>query len=214
MWYDVEKKRSDCMRRCFKMILCIMLVTVLSGCQNEEVIQPPKQEANEVLTMYLEGMKEQDGVVMSSYTSSGNGDNFAISDADAETIGLSKDSLKEMMSAIFNFSYTIEEKEAEATSTSKQFNVHIQTYDVMKVLSDTIDANKKEFGEIQKKKISDIEKNQEIATILVQAFSSAPQAYEADFTFTLSLLENEWKVEDANIQDFYALLINTMGQEE
>ena len=198
------------MRKWIRICLCVCMVSAVFGCSPKKA-EAPKYTAQETLTQYIEAMKKQDGVAMSEFTISGTGDNFAISSADAEAIGFGADMIQSLFNSLFSFTYTMEEQPTDA-SDKTSFIVSITTYDVKQVLNDAVEANSETFAEIQQNNESE-DANKQIADILVSAFQEAPLEYQNSFTFELDLIDNAWKVDDSNVQDFYALLLNTILEE-
>lgn len=198
------------MKKWFQLCLCVVLMGTLFACTKEEdVIPEPTINVQETMKLYLEAMQRQDGVAMSEYTVSGKGDNFAISTADAESMGLSEESAKKLVEKLLSFDYIIGDHITTADTNMNSITVDIQSYDIFKILDDTVKENQKTFAKIQKGKESDEEKAQMITDILLASFDEAPKEKGFTYQFDFMLIDNVWKIKDDNINDFYTNLVGT-----
>lgn len=169
----------------------MLTLSVVAGCCGEPQAElKPKQTPQEVLQLYLEAVKKQDGLTMAEYTTDHSGIDFTISEQDAKTWGLHQDSLKKLYAQLLNFTYTCDD--AIITETTAEIKVHVQAYDIQKVLADIVAAQEETFQEINGDDFSEADKNQKIADIIIDEFRHAERSRSFELTMHLQLTENEW----------------------
>lgn len=176
-----------------KLLQCvIVMMLILCGCTGEKEIEV-KHSPSEVIQLYLEAVKKQDGLTMAEYTLDHNGVDFSINEEDAKAWGLHQDSMQKLYEQLLNFSYTSDE--AVISDTSAEITLHIQAYDIQKVLKSIVAKKEERFQEINGDDLSEKDKNKKIADIIIAEFKKAKQSFQFDIVFHLQLVENEWLIQ-------------------
>ena len=177
-----------------KRILSIVMLSMLfiCGCSSEEKVMP-EQSPKEVLQLYLEAIKKQDGVTMADHTSDQSGVDFTISEEDAKVWGLNKDSMWKLYAQLLNFTYTCDE--AVVNETKAEIKIHVQAYDLSEVLTDIVSKQEETFQAINGDDLSEADKNQKIADIIIEEFQNAERSKSFDMTMRLQLVDNKWLIE-------------------
>lgn len=177
-----------------KRFLWILVFSILfiSGCHSEVQIEP-KQSPKEVLQLYLEAVKKQDGLTMADYTLDHSGVDFTISEEEAKTWGLRSESMQKLYVQLLNFTYKSDE--AVINEPKAEIKLYVQAYDVSKVLEDIVKKQEENFQEINGDDLSDADKNQKIADIIVEEFQNAERTKSFDLIVHLQLAENEWLID-------------------
>lgn len=189
------------MRKRFLQCAMLMLL-ILCGCKSQTK-PAPVHTPDEVMQLYLEAVKQQDGLTMAEYTIDHNGIDFSISDEEAKAMGLQKDIMQKLYDYLLNFTYTNDV--AAIKDTTAEIKLHIKAYDIQKCLSDIVKKKEESFQEINGDDLSEADKNQKIADIIVNEFKNAKRTYKFDVVFHLQLVENEWLI---NSQDEAKLMDN------
>ena len=177
-----------------KLILSIVILSMLfiCGCRSEEKVMP-EQSPKAVLQLYLEAIKKQDGMVMADHTSDQSGVDFTISEEDAKVWGLNKDSMWKLYAQLLNFTYTCDE--AVVNETKAEIKIHVQAYDLSEVLTDIVSKQEETFQAINGDDLSEADKNQKIADIIIEEFQNAERSKSFDMTMRLQLVDNKWLIE-------------------
>ncbi len=177
-----------------KRILSIVILSILfiCGCRSEEKVMP-EQSPKAVLQLYLEAIKKQDGMVMADHTSDQSGVDFTISEEDAKVWGLNKDSMWKLYAQLLNFTYTCDE--AVVNETKAEIKIHVQAYDLSEVLTDIVSKQEETFQAINGDDLSEADKNQKIADIIIEEFQNAERSKSFDMTMRLQLVDNKWLIE-------------------
>lgn len=177
-----------------KRILSIVILSMLfiCGCRSEEKVMP-EQSPKAVLQLYLEAIKKQDGMVMADHTSDQSGVDFTISEEDAKVWGLNKDSMWKLYAQLLNFTYTCDE--AVINETKAEIKIHVQAYDLSEVLTDIVSKQEETFQAINGDDLSEADKNQKIADIIIEEFQNAERSKSFDMTMRLQLADNKWLIE-------------------
>lgn len=177
-----------------KRILSIVILSMLfiCGCRSEEQVMP-EQSPKAVLQLYLEAIKKQDGMVMADHTSDQSGVDFTISEEDAKVWGLNKDSMWKLYAQLLNFTYTCDE--AVVNETKAEIKIHVQAYDLSEVLTDIVSKQEETFQAINGDDLSEADKNQKIADIIIEEFQNAERSKSFDMTMRLQLVDNKWLIE-------------------
>lgn len=177
-----------------KRILSIVILSMLfiCGCRSEEQVMP-EQSPKAVLQLYLEAIKKQDGMVMADHTSDQSGVDFTISEEDAKVWGLNKDSMWKLYAQLLNFTYTCDE--AVVNETKAEIKIHVQAYDLSEVLTDIVSKQEETFQAINGDDLSEADKNQKIADIIIEEFQNAERSKSFDTTMRLQLVDNKWLIE-------------------
>ena len=177
-----------------KRILSIVILSmlVICGCRSEEKVMP-EQSPKAVLQLYLEAIKKQDGMVMADHTSDQSGVDFTISEEDAKVWGLNKDSMWKLYAQLLNFTYTCDE--AVVNETKAEIKIHVQAYDLSEVLTDIVSKQEETFQAINGDDLSEADKNQKIADIIIEEFQNAERSKSFDMTMRLQLVDNKWLIE-------------------
>lgn len=177
-----------------KRILSIVILSMLfiCGCRSEEK-EMPEQSPKAVLQLYLEAIKKQDGMVMADHTSDQSGVDFTISEEDAKVWGLNKDSMWKLYAQLLNFTYTCDE--AVVNETKAEIKIHVQAYDLSEVLTDIVSKQEETFQAINGDDLSEADKNQKIADIIIEEFQNAERSKSFDMTMRLQLVDNKWLIE-------------------
>ncbi|NBJ64415.1 hypothetical protein D5266_04355 [bacterium c-19] len=177
-----------------KRILSIVILSMLfiCGCRSEEKVMP-EQSPKAVLQLYLEAIKKQDGMVMADHTSDQSGVDFTISEEDAKVWGLNKDSMWKLYAQLLNFTYTCDE--AVVNETKAEIKIHVQAYDLSEVLTDIVSKQEETFQAINGDDLSEADKNQKIADIIIEEFQNAERSKSFDMTMRLQLVDNKWLIE-------------------
>ena len=177
-----------------KRILSIVILSMLfiCGCRSEEKVMP-EQSPKAVLQLYLEAIKKQDGMVMADHTSDQSGVDFTISEEDAKVWGLNKDSMWKLYAQLLNFTYTCDE--AVVNETKAEIKIHVQAYDLSEVLTDIVSKEEETFQAINGDDLSEADKNQKIADIIIEEFQNAERSKSFDMTMRLQLVDNKWLIE-------------------
>ena len=177
-----------------KRILSIVMLSMLfiCGCSSEEKAMP-EQSPKEVLQLYLEAIKKQDGVTMADHTSDQSGVDFTISEEDAKAWGLNKESMQKLYAQLLNFTYTCDE--AVINETKAEIKLHVKAYDLSEVLSDIVSKQEENFQAINGDDLSEADKNQKIADIIIEEFQKAERSKSFDMTMRLQLVDNKWLIE-------------------
>lgn len=177
-----------------KRILSIVILSILfiCGCRSEEKVMP-EQSPKAVLQLYLEAIKKQDGMVMADHTSDQSGVDFTISEEDAKVWGLNKDSMWKLYAQLLNFTYTCDE--AVVNETKAEIKIHVQAYDLSEVLTDIVSKQEETFQAINGDDLSEADKNQKIADIIIEEFQNAERSKSFEMTMRLQLVDNKWLIE-------------------
>ena len=177
-----------------KRILSIVILSMLfiCGCRSEEKVMP-EQSPKAVLQLYLEAIKKQDGMVMADHTSDQSGVDFTISEEDAKVWGLNKDSMWKLYAQLLNFTYTCDE--AVVNETKAEIKIHVLAYDLSEVLTDIVSKQEETFQAINGDDLSEADKNQKIADIIIEEFQNAERSKSFDMTMRLQLVDNKWLIE-------------------
>ncbi len=177
-----------------KRILSIVILSMLfiCGCRSEEKVMP-EQSPKAVLQLYLEAIKKQDGMVIADHTSDQSGVDFTISEEDAKVWGLNKDSMWKLYAQLLNFTYTCDE--AVVNETKAEIKIHVQAYDLSEVLTDIVSKQEETFQAINGDDLSEADKNQKIADIIIEEFQNAERSKSFDMTMRLQLVDNKWLIE-------------------
>ncbi len=177
-----------------KRILSIVILSMLfiCGCRSEEKVMP-EQSPKAVLQLYLEAIKKQDGMVIADHTSDQSGVDFTISEEDAKVWGLNKDSMWKLYAQLLNFTYTCDE--AVVNETKAEIKIHVQAYDLSEALTDIVSKQEETFQAINGDDLSEADKNQKIADIIIEEFQNAERSKSFDMTMRLQLVDNKWLIE-------------------
>ncbi len=177
-----------------KRILSIVILSILfiCGCRSEEKVMP-EQSPKAVLQLYLEAIKKQDGMVIADHTSDQSGVDFTISEEDAKVWGLNKDSMWKLYAQLLNFTYTCDE--AVVNETKAEIKIHVQAYDLSEALTDIVSKQEETFQAINGDDLSEADKNQKIADIIIEEFQNAERSKSFDMTMRLQLVDNKWLIE-------------------
>lgn len=176
-----------------RLLQCVMLtMLILCGCTGEKAVEV-KHAPGDVIQLYLDAVKKQDGLTMAEYTLDHNGVDFSVSEEDAKAWGLHQESMRKLYKQLLNFNYTSDE--AVISDTNAEVTVHVQAYDIQKVLKDIVAKKEERFQEINGDDLSEKEKNKKIADIIVGEFKNAKRTFQFDVVFHLQLVENEWLIQ-------------------
>ena len=176
-----------------RLLQCVMLtMLILCCCTGEKEIEV-KHAPGDVMQLYLEALKKQDGLTMAEYTLDHNGVDFSINDEDAKAWGLHKDSMRKLYEQPLNFNYTSDE--AVISDSNAEITLHVQAYDIQKVLKDIAAKKEERFQEINGDDMSEKEKNKKIADIIIAEFKNAKRTRQFDVVFHLQLTEDEWLIQ-------------------
>lgn len=174
------------------LLLLTLSILLISGCQSK-VAAEPKQSPKEVLQLYLEAVKKQDGLAMADYTLDHSGVDFTISEEEAKTLGLRRESIKKLYAQLLNFTYKSDE--SSIYETKAEIKLHVQAYDISKVLADIVKKQEENFQEINGNDLSEADKNQKIADIIIEEFQHAERTKSFDLVVHLELVENQWLID-------------------
>lgn len=188
-----------------KLFVWGMALLLICGCsQGEEISEAPALSVTETMTQYLNALKKQDGMSMAELTVEHSGFDFTISEADAQELGMDLATARKFYEQLLTFEYTMDKETVNGNQA--EIVVHISTYDLDQVLADIVEAHKEEFGEIYDMDLTEDEKNQKIATIIVDAFSEEARSYQFDVTFHLQLIDQVWLIDNADEQALFQSL--------
>lgn len=194
------------MTRKHGIIRIILLLALLTGCYKAEVQTQPEVSFQTVMTQYLTAIKQQDEQALASMRIDATPIDFKVSESEAETLGMSIENAQKFYQKVMAF-----EDEIIATTDlgdEATCEVHIKTYDISRILADAVAAHEEEFQKINEKDLSDTEKNDQIADILLASFEQANRTYEFQLTFTLKKTSEGWKV--SKVEDaFFQLLFSS-----
>ena len=189
-------------------VLAICMLLFMSGCSKETL---PEVTPTQTIEAYMSALKEQNSVEMAKYTESGQADDFRMSEAECQAMGLSVDVAREFTKIILSFDVTISNEQIQKEQKMASVVVHIQTYDMLQVLETTAEKEAAAFTDIYEGEGEHDEKNQKISSLLLAGFQAAEKNYEADITLHMREQEGVWKLIDT-MDALYAELINTAAQ--
>ena len=179
-----------------------MMFLLLCGCtQGEEPIKTPSLSVTDTMKQYLDALIAQDGMTMANLTIEDSGFDFTITDADAQELGMDTDTARKLYKQLLTFNYKLEPETVNGDQA--EILVHISTYDLNQVLTDIVEAHKEEFAEIYDQELEEEEKNQEIASIIVDAVAQESRSYNFDVTFHLQLIDQVWLIDNADEQSLF-----------
>lgn len=185
-------------------MLCILLC--LFGCTHAE----PMVSVSDTVKLYLSALKKQDSKSMTAYMEQAKTYDFTIEQAEVEKIGVDKQIVQQFYEHIFDFSFTLDPE--KLNENGAEISAYIKTYHIMPLLEEAVRKHKEEFKQINGEEISDEEKSDKIANIIIRSFEQAKKERDFVFVFHLKIENREWKIlqedEDAFIEQLFSIQEN------